>query len=113
MPGRDIGFARGHWRATTQDTDRQYVVLFYLCCILVERRKPPGRGGSQRSGRGNQSSTPPFRSSHTRVASLLWRAPIRLGLPERAMAMRVTRYAKSGDVHIAYEVFGSGPIDMV
>jgi hypothetical protein len=25
----------------------------------------------------------------------------------------VTRYAKSGDVHIAYQVFGSGPIDLV
>jgi len=25
----------------------------------------------------------------------------------------LTRYAKSGDVHIAYQVFGSGPIDLV
>ena len=24
------------------------------------------------------------------------------------MAMPVTRYAKSGDVHVAYQVFGSG-----
>jgi hypothetical protein len=24
-----------------------------------------------------------------------------------------TQYAKSGDVHIAYEVSGSGPIDLV
>ena len=29
------------------------------------------------------------------------------------MAMPVTRYAKSGGVHIAYQVFGSGPIDRV
>ena len=29
------------------------------------------------------------------------------------MAMRVTHYAKSGDVHIADQVFGSGPIDLV
>jgi pimeloyl-ACP methyl ester carboxylesterase len=29
------------------------------------------------------------------------------------MAMPVTRYAKSGDVHIAYQVFGGGPIDLV
>ena len=29
------------------------------------------------------------------------------------MAMPVTHYAKSGDVHIAYQVFGSGPIDLV
>ena len=29
------------------------------------------------------------------------------------MATPVTRYAKSGDVHIAYQVFGSGPIDLV
>ena len=29
------------------------------------------------------------------------------------MAMPVTRYTKSGDVHIAYQVFGSGPIDLV
>jgi class 3 adenylate cyclase/predicted alpha/beta hydrolase len=29
------------------------------------------------------------------------------------MAMPVTRYAKSGDVHIAYQVFGSGPNDLV
>ena len=29
------------------------------------------------------------------------------------MAMPVTRYAKSGGVHIAYQVFGSGPIDLV
>jgi pimeloyl-ACP methyl ester carboxylesterase len=32
---------------------------------------------------------------------------------EGAMAMPVTRYAKSGDIHIAYQVFGSGPIDLV
>jgi hypothetical protein len=25
----------------------------------------------------------------------------------------MTRYAKSGDVHIAYQVFGEGPIDLV
>ena len=29
------------------------------------------------------------------------------------MAMPVTRYAKSGDVHIAYQVFGRGPVDLV
>jgi class 3 adenylate cyclase len=29
------------------------------------------------------------------------------------MALPVTRYAKSGDVHIAYQVFGGGPIDLV
>ena len=29
------------------------------------------------------------------------------------MAMPVTHYAKSGDVHIAYQVFGGGPIDLV
>jgi pimeloyl-ACP methyl ester carboxylesterase len=44
---------------------------------------------------------------------MLWRALIRLGLREGAMAMPVTRYAKSGDVHVAYQVFGSGPIDLV
>ena len=29
------------------------------------------------------------------------------------MAVPVTRYAKSGDVHIAYQVFGSGATDLV
>ena len=29
------------------------------------------------------------------------------------MATRATHYAKSGDVHVAYQVFGSGPIDLV
>ena len=29
------------------------------------------------------------------------------------MAMPVTRYAKSGDVHVAYQIFGSGSIDLV
>ena len=29
------------------------------------------------------------------------------------MISPVTRYAKSGDVHVAYQVFGSGPIDLV
>ena len=29
------------------------------------------------------------------------------------MATPVTHYAKSGDVHIAYQVFGDGPIDLV
>ena len=29
------------------------------------------------------------------------------------MAMPVTHYAKSGDVHVAYQVFGDGPIDLV
>jgi pimeloyl-ACP methyl ester carboxylesterase len=32
---------------------------------------------------------------------------------EGAMATPVTCYAKSGDVHVAYQVFGSGPIDLV
>ena len=27
--------------------------------------------------------------------------------------MPLTRYTKSGDVHIAYQVFGSGPVDLV
>jgi class 3 adenylate cyclase/esterase/lipase len=36
-----------------------------------------------------------------------------LGALEAAMAMPVTRYAKSGDVHVAYQVFGNGPIDLV
>lgn len=25
----------------------------------------------------------------------------------------LTRYTKSGDVHIAYQVFGGGPVDLV
>jgi hypothetical protein len=29
------------------------------------------------------------------------------------MAMPVTRYAKSGEVHVTYQVFGSGPVDLV
>jgi hypothetical protein len=29
------------------------------------------------------------------------------------MSVPVTRYAKSGDVHIAYQVFGSGTTDLV
>jgi hypothetical protein len=29
------------------------------------------------------------------------------------MAMPETRYAKSGDVHVAYQVFGDGPINLV
>jgi hypothetical protein len=29
------------------------------------------------------------------------------------MAVPVTRYAKSGDAHIAYQVFGSGATDLV
>src|SRR5437867_3743737 len=32
---------------------------------------------------------------------------------ERRMQSPRTRYAKSGDVHIAYQVFGDGPIDIV
>ncbi len=27
--------------------------------------------------------------------------------------MPVTSYAKSGDIHIAYQVFGNGPVDLV
>src|ERR1700733_8325252 len=38
---------------------------------------------------------------------------LRLGALGVGMALPVTRYAKSGDVHIAYQVFGSGPIDLV
>src|SRR4029453_2735800 len=37
---------------------------------------------------------------------MLWRV-------EGTMAMPVTRYAKSGDVHIAYQVFGEGPLNLV
>ena len=28
-------------------------------------------------------------------------------------ALPETRYAKSGDVHIAYQVFATGPVDLV
>ncbi|MCB1750633.1 MAG: alpha/beta fold hydrolase [Gammaproteobacteria bacterium] len=36
-------------------------------------------------------------------------------VPDRAGAVNrpTTRYAKSGDVHVAYQVFGSGPADLV
>jgi class 3 adenylate cyclase/alpha-beta hydrolase superfamily lysophospholipase len=36
-----------------------------------------------------------------------------VSLLEGAMAIPVTRYAKSGDVHVAYQVFGEGPINLV
>ena len=88
----------------------------FILPLLYHRRaaQPPGEGGSHRSGRGHQVAIRPhFGPSHAGYASMLWRAPIRLGLWEGAMAMPVTRYAKSGDVHIAYQVFGSGPIDLV
>jgi pimeloyl-ACP methyl ester carboxylesterase len=29
------------------------------------------------------------------------------------MPLPVTHYAKSGDVHVAYQVFGNGPVDLV
>ena len=29
------------------------------------------------------------------------------------VAVPETRYARSGDVHIAYQVFGSGPLNLV
>src|SRR6202048_4569541 len=35
------------------------------------------------------------------------------GVSEGVMAVPETRYAKSGNVHIAYQVFGSGPNDLV
>ena len=31
------------------------VVLFYVGCTVVAHRNPPGRSGSQRNGRHNQS----------------------------------------------------------
>ena len=29
------------------------------------------------------------------------------------MAMPVTRYARSGDVHIAWQALGDGPVDLI
>lgn len=33
--------------------------------------------------------------------------------PGRSSIQPVTRYAKSGDVHVAYQVFGEGPINLI
>jgi pimeloyl-ACP methyl ester carboxylesterase len=35
------------------------------------------------------------------------------GLPQARVVSAETRYAKSGDVHIAYQVIGDGPVDLV
>src|SRR6185437_5018395 len=55
-----------------------------------------------------------------RVAGLLTRAALRYHgaslsarVSEVTMSMPVTRYAKSGDAHIAYQVFGTGPTELV
>jgi hypothetical protein len=73
-----------------------------------------GEVDRRETGRYNQSSPPPgFRSELHDYLAMLWREPIRWGLREGAMAMPATRYAKSGDVHMAYQVFGSGPIDLI
>jgi hypothetical protein len=32
---------------------------------------------------------------------------------ERLRTLPETRYAKSGDVHIAYQIVGTGPLDLV
>ena len=37
----------------------------------------------------------------------------REGLPQARTVSGETRYAKSGDVHIAYQVMGNGPVDLV
>src|SRR5947208_9942092 len=40
-------------------------------------------------------------------------APARLSKETGAVQPPETRYAKSGDVHIAYQTFGEGPRDLV
>jgi pimeloyl-ACP methyl ester carboxylesterase len=41
------------------------------------------------------------------------KASIRSHQPERFVMLPETRYARSGDVHIAYQVIGNGPFDLV
>src|SRR5712691_1955572 len=64
--------------------------------------------------RAPQSKWPTARiSSHTGYAAM--RSCVSrsaLGFREGGMAMPVTRYAQS-EVHMAYQVFGSGPIELV
>ena len=45
--------------------------------------------------------------------ALAWREPLAREPSEGKMVVPVTRYAKSGDVHIAYQVFGGGATDLV
>src|SRR4051794_32088239 len=44
---------------------------------------------------------------------LLWFPAKSPGKLTEAAMQPVTQYAKSGDVHVAYQVFGNGPINLV
>src|SRR6516162_1755992 len=63
-----------------------------------------------------QPSKPPvarsIAPSHASTLAIVYRE-LSAAASEGVMATRVTRYAKSGDVHVAYQVFGSGSIDLV
>jgi pimeloyl-ACP methyl ester carboxylesterase len=63
--------------------------------ILSERRMTPGHAGGLQTNVLNEPSKPISRASTTGDLK-----------PE-------TRYARSGDVNIAYQVLGNGPIDLV
>src|SRR5947209_4883468 len=55
------------------------------------------------------------RRKHRLRSSIICQIPVvSFCQPRRRTLMRpVTRYAKSGDVHIAYQMFGDGPVDLV
>jgi class 3 adenylate cyclase/alpha-beta hydrolase superfamily lysophospholipase len=72
-----------------------------------ERRKPRCRAGFTRCRRF-RTSAPPGRSQLSRNRER--RASVG---HTSGVAISDTRYAKSGEVHIAYRVFGSGPLDLV
>ena len=97
-------------RVTASDAAGIIIVLFYPCSIIVARRVREGNADRRERAAQYSSPSPAFRSESRgpRFYALQCANP-----SGGAMAVPVTRYAKSGDVHIAYQVFGSGPIDLV
>jgi pimeloyl-ACP methyl ester carboxylesterase len=73
-----------------------------------------GRDGRRTDESGAGLCKPPRRTGSVALLSLSLRATRPCWETcELGMSMVKTRYAKSGDVHIAYQVVGEGPVDLV
>src|SRR5262249_1444623 len=108
--GRELRHARARGAGSPSLSPRRRALDASRPRLRVARARPrrPSTESARRSSRR-------FRSSPRRpgAASRSWSLPSRSVSQTTAVSTIETQYARSGDVNIAYQVVGDGPIDLV
>ena len=85
------------------------VMVIGASCKFLQRASPPDQHQGVRS--------PEYTNALLQCAAPLESVETCVVLPKheptRMRGLRETRYAKSGDIYVAYQVMGDGPIDLV